>query len=79
MKSRSMILAEEIYAQLEVVSTLVSVLDDYTSRYMKSRDYVNTAGQYIAGEMSILLGVAESYLTEIQDDQSKLVSMLVGE
>lgn len=75
-KSQSMELAEMVSAQLEVVSTLVSVLDDYTSRYMKNLAYVNTAGQYIAGEMSVLLGVAERYLTDIQGSQEILVSML---
>ena len=75
-KSRSMELAELVQANLEVVNVLASVLEDYTVRFMKSSDYTNTAGQYIAGEIEILIGVAQGYLADMQSNQDQLVHLL---
>lgn len=68
--------AEEVQANIEVIVTLVSVLDDYTVRYMKSKDYANAAGRHIAEEMEILLGIAGCYLSDMKKTQDKLVDQL---
>ena len=75
-RDQSMELAELVQANLEVVSVLASVLEDYTIRFMKSSDYTNTAGQYIAGEIEILIGVAQSYLADMQSNQDSLRVLL---
>lgn len=68
--------AEEVQANIEVVATLVSVLDDYTVRYMKSEYYANAAGRYVAGEMEVLLSIARSCLTDMKKTQDRLVDLL---
>ena len=75
-KSKTMEDAELVQANLEVVTTLVSVLEDYIIRYMKSSAYVNEAGKYVADEIEILLGIAGTYLGEMKKTQDDLVDLL---
>ena len=43
---------------------------------MKSSDYTNPAGQYVAGEIEILIGIAQSYLVDMKLNQDQLVHLL---